>query len=135
MSWYVLSHSSKRLQHNLESAHRCITVYTKYSFRKYGIFKNIFGHMVSQLDRLVICMRALLRSLSSALLKDDQLWRYLSSQYCLNILSVVCFGALWDSFWSEPKKLTLVFYYLLLKKLKWKPQNFYLGSNFLLKTF
>ena len=72
MSRYVLS-VSKRLQHNLKSAHRRIKVHTKYYFQKYGILKNISGYMVSQLDRSVTCMRALLHSLSSTFLKDDQL--------------------------------------------------------------
>ena len=38
--------------------------------------------MVNQLDRSVTCMRALLHSLSSTFVKDDQLWRYLSTNRC-----------------------------------------------------
>ena len=38
--------------------------------------------MVNQLDRSVTCMRALLHSLSSTFVKDNQLWRYLSSHHC-----------------------------------------------------
>ena len=38
--------------------------------------------MVSQLDRSVTRMRALLHSLSTTFVKDDQLWRYLSSHHC-----------------------------------------------------
>ena len=70
--------------------------------------------------RILLWIKVLFLPENSDFLQKDADISKIKKALVIKGVLVVCFGALWDNVWSEPKKLTPIFYYFVTKKAEMK---------------